>query len=86
MNATQTLPENYRLSAGFNLKDRKMLLIMNAAGLVLLVLFGWLFTKLAIWLRPADATTFLTLQLGGDWDCPDDRHRSGDFICHHHHP
>ena len=65
MDATRTLPENYHLSAGFNLKDRKMLLIMNAAGLVLLVLFGWLFTKLAIWLRPADATAFMTLKWEG---------------------
>ena len=65
MDATRTLPENYRLAAGFNLKDRKMLLIMNAAGLELLVLFGWLFTKLAIWLRPADAAAFLTLKWEG---------------------
>lgn len=65
MDPTQTLPENYRFSAGFNLKDRKMLLVMNLGGLVLLVFFGWLFTKLAVALRPGDAATFLTLRWEG---------------------
>ena len=65
MNATRTLPENYALSAGFNLKDRRMLLIMNIGGLVLLIFFGWLFTKLAILLRPADAAAFLILRWEG---------------------
>ncbi len=65
MNAVQTLPENYRRSAGFSMKDRSMLLKMNIAGFFLLVLFGWLFTAAAVYLRPDEATTFLLLKWEG---------------------
>ena len=65
MNALQTLPENYRLSAGLNMKNLSLQLKMNIAGFFLLVLFGWLFTAAAVYLRPDDATTFLLLKWEG---------------------
>ena len=65
MNAVQTLPKNYRRSAGLSMKDRSMLLKMNIAGFFLLVLFGWLFTAAAVYLRPDEATTFLLLKWEG---------------------
>lgn len=65
MNAIQTLPENYRLSAGLNMKNLSLQLKMNIAGFFLLVLFGWLFTAAAVYLRPDDATTFLLLKWEG---------------------
>ena len=65
MNALQTLPENYRLSAGLNMKNLGLQLKMNIAGFFLLVLFGWLFTAAAVYLRPDDAATFLLLKWEG---------------------
>lgn len=65
MNALQTLPENYRLSAGLNMKNLGLQLKMNIAGFFVLVLFGWLFTAAAVYLRPDDATTFLLLKWEG---------------------
>lgn len=65
MSALQTLPENYRLSAGLNMKNLGLQLKMNIAGFFLLVLFGWLFTAAAVYLRPDDATTFLLLKWEG---------------------
>ncbi|MFZ3079055.1 MAG: DUF3267 domain-containing protein [Bellilinea sp.] len=65
MNALQTLPENYQLSAGLNMKNLGLQLKMNIAGFFLLVLFGWLFTAVAVYLRPDDAATFLLLKWEG---------------------
>ncbi|MHB0987564.1 MAG: DUF3267 domain-containing protein [Bellilinea sp.] len=65
MNAVQTLPENYRRCAGLNMKNLGLQLKMNIAGFFLLVLFGWLFTAAAVYLRPDEAATFLLLKWEG---------------------
>lgn len=65
MNALKSLPENYRLSANFSIKDTGMLLKMNIAGFFLLILFGWLFISAGLTLRPEDAGTFLVVKWTG---------------------
>ncbi|MHB8192776.1 MAG: DUF3267 domain-containing protein [Bellilinea sp.] len=65
MDTLQSLPENFRLSASFSIKDSGMLLKMNIAGFLLLILFGWLFMAAASILRPEDAATFLVVQWTG---------------------
>lgn len=65
MNATSTLPENYRQTAGFNMKERGLLIKLNLAGLALLVLFGWLFSAAALWIRPEKASVILQIKMDG---------------------
>jgi hypothetical protein len=61
MQATQTLPDHYQAAGAIDLsKDRRLLIILNIAGLVLLGLFGWLFLRAMIWLRPSDTAHTLT--------------------------
>lgn len=65
METVRTLPPGYQLASRFSMQDNRLLLIMNIAGFFLLVLFGWLFTAAALWLRPADAETFLQIRWEG---------------------
>jgi len=65
LRATRTLPENYVLRARFSARDRRTLLAMNAAGFVLLFLFGWLFISAALWLRPEETSAMLSVSRGG---------------------
>jgi hypothetical protein len=51
MKATQTLPENYYFDSKFDLKNKKLLIWLNIAGLVLTIFFLFLFGKIATWLR-----------------------------------
>jgi hypothetical protein len=56
MHATQTLPDNYRASNTLDIsKSPGLLLGLNLAGLVILVISGWLFIQAIFWLRPDDA-------------------------------
>jgi hypothetical protein len=53
MKATQTLPSQYALLKEIDLsRDRRLLLALNLAGVVLLFLTGWLFMRLVAALRP----------------------------------
>lgn len=70
METLQTLPANYHPHAEFTMKDNRRLVIMNIAGLFLVVIFGWLFSAAAFWLRPAEAASALVFNLtgaGGLW-------------------
>ena len=58
MKATQILPPNYHLSGKFDLKNKKQIIFMNLAGLVLLIFSIWLFGWLAIQLRGNSANSF----------------------------
>jgi hypothetical protein len=56
MNATKSLPAAYRASGTLDVsKNQGLLLWLNLAGLVILVLSGWLFFQAIVWLRPKDA-------------------------------
>jgi len=65
MDTTQTLPANYRLTSAISMKNQRLLLKLNVAGFFLLILFGWLFSAAAFWLRPDDAASSLILDLTG---------------------
>ena len=47
MKATQNLPPNYIQSGIFDLKNKKLLILMNAAGLVILIVSIWFYSWLA---------------------------------------
>lgn len=64
MDTTQTLPPNYRLAAAISMKDNRLLFKLNVAGFFLLIVFGWLFSAAAFWLRPDVAAASLILDLG----------------------
>lgn len=53
LNTTQALPEFYRESGTLDIsKNPRLALILNLAGLVFLVLSGWLFYRAILWIRP----------------------------------
>jgi len=55
MRATHNLPGNYRNAGTLDIsKDNKLLVILNIAGLALMLAAGWLFIRVLIWLRPED--------------------------------
>lgn len=65
--ASRTLPPNYVQTGRLDLvKDRRLLAGMNILGLALLVGFGWLFSRIALWLRPEAAGWFWRLAIY-DW-------------------
>jgi hypothetical protein len=62
---TQTLPANYILAKTIDLsKDRRALLILNAAGLVLFLLSAWFLVWLAAAVRPDLAARGFTFSSG----------------------
>jgi hypothetical protein len=65
MKPTQNLPENYVVAATLDLsQSRALLLILNLAGLVVLIFSGWLFWKAILWLRPQDLAG-MSLEVNG---------------------
>lgn len=59
MQPTKDLPAEYHLESTFDLKNnRKLLIWLNVAGLVLMVVFIGLFWSAAVWLRPEMSGTF----------------------------
>jgi len=51
--ATQQLPPGYAFLISLDLSKNKAAMIgLNLLGLALMVCFGWLFARIAIWLRP----------------------------------
>jgi hypothetical protein len=52
LQATKTLPANFTLFHVLDLANRKLIIGMNAAGVVLLIVFGWLFLGVAALLNP----------------------------------
>ncbi|NPV76480.1 MAG: DUF3267 domain-containing protein [Anaerolineae bacterium] len=69
--ATRFLPANYVQIGRLDLiKDKRLLVTMNILGLALLVGFGWLFSRVALYLRPEAADRFWRLavyDLGDFW-------------------
>lgn len=65
MNTTQTLPQHYRLSAEVSMQNHGLLVRLNLIGLLLVVVFGWLFSAAAFWLRPNEAAAALSFSFGG---------------------
>jgi hypothetical protein len=56
MHAVQSLPETYHALKTLDIaKSPGLLFGLNVAGLVVLVISGWLFTAAVFWLRPEDA-------------------------------
>jgi len=56
MRATRTLPPNYQKAGSIDISNnRRLLVILNMAGMLLMVFFGWIFFRAMVWLRPADA-------------------------------
>ncbi len=53
MEPTQTLPEHYRQAGTFDInKNKRLLFLFNAVGMVGLVISSMLFTTILSWLRP----------------------------------
>lgn len=65
MSTTQNLPVNYRLAAEVSMKNNGLLIKLNIAGLVLMILSGWLFGAAAFWLRPGETASSLIFDLSG---------------------
>ncbi len=62
---TRVLPEDYVLVACVSLRERRALLLLNLAGLLLLILSGWLFISFALLLRPQDVAAALSFEFKG---------------------
>lgn len=68
MQAVRTLPTGYQLRGGIDLaQDRRALLMLNAGGTLLLLVFGWLALQTTAALRP-DVTLRITITLGSALD------------------
>lgn len=65
MHPTRSLPANYRRTARFDLNGGLRLVLLNLAGLGLLVGSGWLFTALLLRLRPQEAPPALAAGFSG---------------------
>ena len=54
--AIQNLPDTYYEAGTLDVsKNTRLLLMLNLAGLVVLIIAGWLFLQAIIWLRPEEA-------------------------------
>jgi hypothetical protein len=63
LSSTRVLPSHYQSIGSLNLsKNIVALILVNLAGVALLLGFGWLFLRLAGWIRPDAA-----LPLAGNW-------------------
>ncbi|MCC6147394.1 MAG: DUF3267 domain-containing protein [Anaerolineaceae bacterium] len=66
IHATRELPAGYRQIGRLDLlKDKRILIIMNILGLGLVVVFGWLFTRALLWLRPQEAGQIWSFSIVG---------------------
>ncbi len=64
MQATKQLPSNYQQRASLDIsRDKKTMIALNLAGMLLLIPFGWLFLYLFALIRP-DTTAF-SLEVSG---------------------
>jgi hypothetical protein len=53
MHATQTLPDSYRKKGTMDIsKNEGVMLLLNLIGLVVMVIFGYLFFRAIFWLNP----------------------------------
>lgn len=68
MKPIQTLPEGYILKASLDLtKNTRALLGLNLVGVVLFFLFAWLFTSLAMQIRPGASAVNSLVEISGIW-------------------
>jgi hypothetical protein len=68
MKPTQTLPEGYFLKGSLDLsKNTRALLGLNLIGVVLFFLFAWLFTAIAVQIRPDSSAVFSVVEISGIW-------------------
>src|SRR5512133_2766611 len=71
MQPTQNLPNTYRKIGTLDVSSsERLLLLLNVIGLVLLVVSGWLFWRMLIWLRPEGTSSALkgmTFHSLGSW-------------------
>lgn len=58
MKATQIIPPNYHPSGKFDLRNLKLIIILNLVGLILLVFSIWFFIWIADQIRTESALTF----------------------------
>ncbi|HSM24217.1 MAG TPA: DUF3267 domain-containing protein [Anaerolineaceae bacterium] len=58
MIATQSLPLNYQPSGKFDLKNMKLIVLMNVAGLIILIFSLWIFSLLLTHIRPEINNSF----------------------------
>jgi hypothetical protein len=66
MNPVQSLPDGYTLKQSLDLSaNTRALFGLNLVGVVLFFLFGWLFSSLAIRIRPDAASIFPVIEIGG---------------------
>jgi hypothetical protein len=68
MKPAQTLPEGYILKGTLDLsRNTRALLGLNLVGVVLFFLFAWLFTALAVQIRPDASAVFSVVEISGIW-------------------
>lgn len=65
MNATQTLPPNFRLFKRLSIRENAPLLMLNVVSLALLGLASVLMLVLLRWLRPQDVAATFTFSIEG---------------------
>lgn len=66
MKPVQTLPNGYILKGSLDLSaNTRALLGLNLIGVVLFFLFGWLFSRLALQIRPDAASIFSVVEISG---------------------
>lgn len=65
MKPVQSLPDGYTLKRSLDLSaNTRALLGLNLVGVVLFFLFGWLFSSLAVRIRPAAISIFPVVEIG----------------------
>jgi hypothetical protein len=68
MKPMQSLPEGYILKGSLDLsRNTRALLGLNLVGVVLFFLFAWLFTALAVQIRPDASAVFSVVEISGIW-------------------
>jgi len=63
MQPTQTLPGHYQKIGTVDIsKDKWLMLLFNFVGIIGLVISGWLFLQILVWLRPGDAEQVFSVE------------------------
>ena len=63
MQPTQTLPGHYQKIGTVDIsKDKRLMLLFNFVGIIGLVISGWLFLQILVWLRPGDAEQVFSVE------------------------
>ncbi len=66
MQATKTLPEQYKEYAAIHLaKNKRLLILLSVSSLLLFFGFGWLFVQIALLLRPDAAPLMKVVEVSG---------------------